>query len=305
MGLVALVLTGILAGCGGGDGGPGATGAGTVPQTLASPLNAAAPIPVYSGRTAQDLGVSAEQPDLERLTVVLGWRGSCLPAGGRGHHQPLREARFDLDAAPGRSRDTWTQEGDDGDATTYVRQIDVRRDGDGISGNFRIRSRLWNGQLRDVDSVCDTGRVSFSARRVATPRVQPLKADAAGLEEARFQEQLARALDALRDTVGTGDPSLFCQSLTVRLRRSICPHGRIARSQATSVLRSAGELRPAKRAGPDRATMVLPTGTESFDGTNRFRELRELRFEAERLGADMPPTWLLDRIGPVRRERVP
>jgi hypothetical protein len=304
-GLVALVLAGITTGCGGGHGGAGGAGSGTVPETVASPLNDARPIPVYSGRTGQGLGISAEQPDLERLTVVLGWRGSCLPAGGRGHHQPLREARFDLDGVPGRLRDTKTEEGGDGDVTTFLRQIDVRRDGDAISGHFRIRSRLWNGQLRDVDSLCDTGRVSFSARPVATPRVQPLRVDAARLEEVRFQEQLARALDALRDAIDAGDPGLFCRSLTVRLRRTICPGGRIAHTQATSVLRSFGEPRSAERAGADGATMVLPTGGELFDGTNRVREVRELRFEAERPGAGLPPTWLLDRIGPVRRERVP
>lgn len=303
IGLGAVVSVGLLAGCGGG-GATGASGPGTVPSTPASPLNDAAPIAVYNGTTAQGLAVSAEQPDNARITVVLAWRGSCVGAGWVGAHQPLREARFDLDGLPGRARDSAREPGDDGDATTYLRQIDVDQDSDGIRGHFRIRSRSWNGQAHDMDGLCDSGRVSFQAQRLAKPRVQPLTPRRGEFAGEAFQEQLTDAVAQLQSAIGARDTEHFCGLLSERLRRTMCAGGRQATIDRMAALQFIADLPTARHAGADNAITVLPTGAERLDGTTRLRTVRDLRFVTQRSGGPEPPIWLLHRVGEEREQRV-
>lgn len=299
-----MVSVGLLAGCGGG-GATGASGPGTVPSTPASPLNDAAPIAVYDGTTGQGLGVSAEQPDNTRITVVLAWRGSCVGAGGVGTHQPLREARFDLDGLPGRARDSVREPGGDGDARTYLRQIDVEQDGDGIRGHFRIRSRSWNGQARDMDGLCDSGRVSFQAQRLAEPRVQPLTPRRGEFVEEAFQEQLTDVVAQLQSAVGARDTEHFCGLLSERLRRTTCAGGRQETIDRMAALQFIAGVPTARHAGGAGAIIVLPTGVQRIDGTTRLRTVRDLRFVTQRSGGPEPPIWLLDRVGQQREQRVP
>ena len=302
---IALLVVCGLEGCGGGASG---SSAGTVLSTPASPFGGASEIAVYSGRTEQSLAISVEDESDHfsiRLAVVLAWRGSCRGAGGLGVNQPLREARFMVEGLPGHFSDHAREPGGDGDATTFFRRIDVRREGDEIRGQFRIRSRSWNGQARAVDRLCDTGQVRFWARSVKQPRVQPITVRRAEIDEASFQEQLSEALATLDSAISTRDPVLFCSALAPRLRRMICTGpSKVTIGRMARLMFLPHDARPARHVGAD-AIVVVPTGASGQNAAGRFEDVRALRFVAQGSRRAGSTAWQLDHIGPVRQRRTP
>lgn len=245
---------------------------------------------LYTGSSSQGLAVSV-QADGDGPSVALTWVGRCTGAGYRSPTVSLTHETFVLDELPARLDDQRRVPGDDSDATTYLRRIDLRRDAAAISGRFRIRKRIYNGQGRAVDALCDSGEVTFSVKPVAEPRIPPVTATQDDFREATFVEQISEALASLRFAIADRDPRAFCELLTARLTRTFCKGRTATIERMVRQLSFVTDADPARRSGR-HAVVVIRTG----DGTGTTYGVRTLRFS----GSFNSP-WLLDRVGPRRQ----
>jgi len=275
--LCSIALVWLFAGCGDADDGS----AGQAPPAL------------YTGATDQGLPVSVQTGE-RGAVIALTWVARCAgdePGAIRGLHNET----FLVGELPGRVADRRREDGNDGDGSTFLRELDARADGAGVSGRFRIRTRGYDGQLPGVNSLCDSGAVGFSATTaVSVPQVPAVTATKADYREATFQEEIIRALSSLNVNIERSDARGFCGLLTVRLRRTFC-NGRTAttldRMAQLSFITDAG---PARHLGR-QAVVVFDLGDHTEINGVATRSVRTLKFVR-------PParTWLLDRIGPVR-----
>jgi len=275
--MVGIAVAFVLAGCGEQEGAAGQAPAG-----------------LYTGSSDQGLAVSV-QADGDRATVALSWVGRCNGAGYRSETVGLTQETFYLEELPASLEDRRRVPGGDGDATTYLRQIALRADADGLSGRFRIRTRQYNGQLRGVDSLCDSGDVGFSLKPVASPPVPPVTATEDDFREATFQEQITEALASLNYAIEDRSTRSFCALLTVRLKRTYCKGREATINRMVQQLTFITEAGPSRRSGR-QAVVVFRTGDVSGTAAGVTHGARTLRFSGSSKNG-----WLLDRVGPRRQ----
>lgn len=279
----AIALACLLVGCGGSESSAG--------QAAESPSG------LYTGSSDQGLAVSV-QADGGRGVLAFTWVGRCAGAPYRPATVGLTDETFRFDELPASLDDRRRVPGDDSDASTYLRHIELRADGAGISGRFRIRKREYNGQGRAVDALCDSGEVGFSATSVPKPQLPPVTATQDDFREATFQELISEALASLDFAIEDRDPRAFCGQLTARLKRTFCkaPKATIDRIVQLTFLNEAG---PAWR--PDRrAVVVFQTGDVSGTAAGITHGVRTLRFSGSNSKG-----WRLDRVGPRRQAPGP
>lgn len=259
---------------------------------------------LHTGTTSQGLVVSLDAGGGHVDRLAIAWVGRCRGRGSptSGDTGQLHPEEFYPGQLPVTVDDQRREDATDGDRSTHLRHLEVRAEGGSYTGRLRVRTRVYNGQGRGVDALCDSGDISFSTKPVGAPQVPAVSATRAQFRDADFHERMYEALRALASPIQAGDATQFCVLVTKRLARTYCKKGRKATAD-----RIARELHglpdlleenkdPARRSGR-QAVVIVQTfeGRSGPDGTPEEHAVHTLRFKPS---GDRD--WRLDDVGPKR-----